>query len=332
MIKILSGKDIVPRRPALTQERTTFVSTETRANVQPATTGAAGEPYTTHTVTSRDGTLIAYRQLGHGPGLVILHGAMETGLSHLQLAEALADSFTVYLPDRRGRGLSGPIGPDYGMRKEVEDVDALLTATGAHSLMGVSAGALIALRAALTLPAIRKAAIFEPPISINGSVDMRWLPELDRDLVQGKLDAALVTGMLGAQMGPPIFLKLPRGLLEFLTRQMMASERKKAKPGDVTMATLAPTLRSDFQLVAEMADTLDDYRAIPGEVLLLGGSKSPAYLRTAVDALAQALPGARRVVFAGLNHSATGPREQGGKPELVAQTLRGFFAPETPRH
>lgn len=301
------------------------MSTDTRVNAQPATTGA-GEPYTTHTVTSRDGTTIAYRQVGRGPGLAILHGAMETGLSHLQLAEALASSFTVYLPDRRGRGLSGPSGPDYGMRKEVEDVDALLTTTGAHAVMGVSAGALIALRAALELPAIRKAAIFEPPLSINGSVDMRWLPELDRELAQGKLDAALVTGMLGAQMGPTFMRKLPRGLLELMTRQMMASEQKKAKPGDVTMRALAPTLRSDFQLVGEMADTLDDYRAIPGEVLLLGGSKSPAYLQQAVNALAQTLPGARRVVFAGLDHSATGPREMGGKPELVAQTLRDFFA------
>lgn len=301
------------------------MSTETRVNAQPATTGA-GESYTTHTVTSRDGTVIAYRQIGRGPGLVILHGAMETGLSHLQLAEALASSFTVYLPDRRGRGLSGPSGPDYGMRKEVEDVDALLAATGAHAVMGVSAGALIALRAALELPAIRKAAIFEPPLSINGSVDMRWLPELDRELAQGKLDAALVTGMLGAQMGPAFMRKLPRGLLELMTRQMMASEQKKAKPGDVTMRALAPTLRSDFQLVGELADTLDDYRAIPGDVLLLGGSKSPAYLQQAVNALAQTLPGARRVVFAGLDHSATGPREMGGNPELVAQTLRDFFA------
>ena len=301
------------------------MSTETRVNAQPATTGA-GESYTTHTVTSRDGTVIAYRQIGRGPGLVILHGAMETGLSHLQLAEALASSFTVYLPDRRGRGLSGPSGPDYGMRKEVEDVDALLAATGAHTVMGVSAGALIALRAALELPAIRKAAIFEPPLSINGSVDMRWLPELDRELAQGKLDAALVTGMLGAQMGPAFMRKLPRGLLELMTRQMMASEQKKAKPGDVTMRALAPTLRSDFQLVGELADTLDDYRAIPGDVLLLGGSKSPAYLQQAVNALAQTLPGARRVVFAGLDHSATGPREMGGNPELVAQTLRDFFA------
>ncbi len=45
----------------------------------------------------------------------------------MQLAEAMAGSFTVYLPDRRGRGLSGPYGAGYSMQREVEDLDALLT-------------------------------------------------------------------------------------------------------------------------------------------------------------------------------------------------------------
>ncbi|HLY30190.1 MAG TPA: alpha/beta hydrolase, partial [Ktedonobacterales bacterium] len=74
-------------------------STSTR---QPQTT--TQETYTTGFVTSKDGVTIGYRQLGHGPGVVLLHGAMETAQSHMQLATAMADAFTVYLPDRRGRG------------------------------------------------------------------------------------------------------------------------------------------------------------------------------------------------------------------------------------
>ena len=35
---------------------------------------------------------------------------MQSGLSQRDLAEALADRFTVVLPDRRGRGASGPFG------------------------------------------------------------------------------------------------------------------------------------------------------------------------------------------------------------------------------
>ncbi len=57
-------------------------------------------------VQSADGTIIGYRQLGEGPGLIILHGTMESSESHLQLAQVLSRTFTVYLPDRQGRGLS----------------------------------------------------------------------------------------------------------------------------------------------------------------------------------------------------------------------------------
>ncbi len=82
----------------------------------------------------------------------------------MQLAEALADSFTIYLPDRRGRGLSGPYGKEYSVQEDVDDLDALLTKTGAHYVFGVSSGGIICLEAALKLPAIQKAAVYEPPL------------------------------------------------------------------------------------------------------------------------------------------------------------------------
>lgn len=72
---------------------------------------------------SKDGTRIGYRQLGSGPGLVMVHGAIESAESHMQLAEVLADSFTIYLYDRRGRGMSGPHGKTYNLQTEVEDLE-----------------------------------------------------------------------------------------------------------------------------------------------------------------------------------------------------------------
>src|SRR6476619_2187507 len=99
----------------------------------------------TASVISKDGTTIGYRQLGHGPGLVILHGTAESSHSHIDLAEALADIYTIYLPDRRGRGLSGTYGIGYGVGKEVEDLDAILTKTDAHYVFGVSVGAIVSL-------------------------------------------------------------------------------------------------------------------------------------------------------------------------------------------
>ncbi len=282
--------------------------------------------YTTSSVTSKDGTAISYRQLGHGPGVVLLHGAMESAQSHMQLAETLADTFTVYLPDRRGRGLSGPYSKDHSIQKDVEDMDALLTKTGAHFIFGVSSGGIISLQAALTLPAIHKAAIFEPPLSINSSVSTAFLTRYDKEIAQGKVASALVTGMKGAQMGPPIFNVIPRWLLELLTKMMMASEEKKAMGDYVTMRMLAPTLHNDFQLVVETERALEGFRVTRTEVLLLGGSKSPAYLKVALNALEKVLPQVKRIEFPGLGHGATGNSDRGGQPERVAQELRRFFA------
>src|SRR6266851_5256296 len=199
--------------------------TKTSSNNQ--STEAAREHSTTSAVTSQDGTIIGYRQYGHGPGVLLLHGTASSGYNHIQLAEALEDTFTVYVPDRRTLGLSGPYSKDYSIQKEVEDLDALLTKTGAHQVFGVSSGGIICLQAALTLPTIHKAAIYEPPLIVNDSISTAFMTRFDQELAQGKMAAALVTAMKGAQMGPPIFNLLPSFLLESLTNMAMKGEEKK---------------------------------------------------------------------------------------------------------
>jgi pimeloyl-ACP methyl ester carboxylesterase len=286
---------------------------------------AAGqEVFTTGSVASNDGTTIGYRQLGHGPGLVVVHGAMSWGQTHLQLGQSLADDFTVYLLDRRGRGQSGPFGDDYSIRKEVEDLDAVLAKTGAQRVFGVSMGAIVTLQHALSRPAIRKAAIFEPPLLLPAAADV--MARYDREMGQGRVAAALTTALKATQMGPPIFNLIPRWLLERLTNTMLASEEKKAKAGDVTMKTLARALQYDGQLILEIGGRLEPFRSIQATVLLIGGSKSPAYLKTGHDALEKILPHVERVELPGLGHAASWNSERGGKPEPVARELRRFFA------
>ena len=299
----------------------------TNNRINHPSTLAAPERYVTGSVNSKDGTAVDYCQLGHGPGVVMLHGAMESARSHLRLAESLADAFTVYLPERRGHHQNDP-GKDYGMQQEVDDLDALLAKTGAHQVFGVSAGGLICLQAALTLPAIHKVALYEPALIVNGSASTAFLTRYDEAMTQGKVAAALVMGMKGAQLGPPLFNAMPDWVLEQLTALTMKQEDKNATSGDVTMRMLAPTLHYDFQLVDEMAETLENYRAIRAEVLLLGGSKSPTWLKVALDALEKVLPHAQRVEFPGLDHggsSDVSSTNRTGKPELVAQELRRFF-------
>lgn len=295
-------------------------------SIKNSSTEVAWEPYATDSVTSKDGTTIGYYQLGNGPGLVMLHGSMSSAYNHTQLAEALSDAFTVYIPDRRGRGLSGLYSENYSIRKDVEDLDAVLTQTGAHYVFGVSSGGIISLRAALTLSVIQKVAIYEPPLFVDASVPTAVLTRFDKEMAQGNVAAALITAMKGAQIGPPIFNAMPRWLSEPLTRMAMTQDDKNVNGGYVSMRVLAPTLHYDFQLIVEMSGKLESFKAVQAEVLLLGGSKSPAYLKAVLDVLEQIVPQVKRVEFPGLDHAASWNADRGGQPERVAQELLRFFA------
>ena len=82
-----------------------------------------------------------------------------------------------------------------------------------------------------------------------------------------------------------------------------------------------PTLHYDLQIVKEMSESLNDYKDLQASVLLLGGTKSPAYLSAALDGL-DARYHESSATLPGLGHD--GP-EDDGKPDLVAQHLHRFF-------
>ena len=115
------------------------------------------------TTRTPDGTDLGWISLGQGPGLVIVHGSMQSARSQLDLGYLLSEHFTVHLLDRRGRGRSGPYAQDGSRtRAEVDDLAAVLDATAATNVLGISSGAIITLRAALSTPMVGKVAVFEP--------------------------------------------------------------------------------------------------------------------------------------------------------------------------
>lgn len=309
-------------------------------------------PYETGEVTSRDGTIIGYRKLGDGPGMIAVHGGMQAAQNLMKLGQALADSFTVYLPDRRGRGRSGPPGDGYGLDAEAEDIGALARATGARFVFGLSSGAVAALHAALLVPEITRAALYEPPVSVNGSTPLGWVPRYEREIAAGQLASAAVTAAQGTQMTPPILRILPRfvvagplnaavrlsdpdraqarcgPVVRVLLWPLRAAARRGHRPDavpdpdDVPLREIVPTMRYDARIVGETEGAVDRYAAVPARVLLLGGDQSPAYLKTSLDALAGLLPDARRVTLHGQGHLAP---DNTGAPDLVARELRSFY-------
>jgi pimeloyl-ACP methyl ester carboxylesterase len=148
-------------------------------------------------VVSADGTLIAYRERGSGPGVVLIHGALQAAQNFSRLAAKLSTSFRVYVPDRRGRGRSGPFGAEYGLAREAEDLDALLRKTGARFVFGLSSGALIALYGARNIQGIEKLAVYEPPLTFEGADPAGWVPRYRREIDPGNLAAAMVTAIQG---------------------------------------------------------------------------------------------------------------------------------------
>ena len=130
------------------------------------------------TVTSKDGTTIAFDQWGAGPAVILVDGALQyrafdQGMA--QLAELLSQHFTVIHYDRRGRGDSTDTQP-YALEREIEDIEALIDeAGGSACLYGISSGAALAMEAAIALPnKVNRLVMYEAPYNDDEAARQAW--------------------------------------------------------------------------------------------------------------------------------------------------------------
>src|SRR6266536_1030058 len=129
--------------------------------------GYAEDPM--YNVLSKDGTFIAYDRVGEGPPLILVEGALNDLSTTLPLAAQLKTHFTVFSYDRRGRGASGDTLP-YSFDREIEDLDAVITAAGGSALVfGNCSGGVLALQAVARGLDISAMALFEPPYIVPGT-------------------------------------------------------------------------------------------------------------------------------------------------------------------
>jgi pimeloyl-ACP methyl ester carboxylesterase len=284
-------------------------------------------------VVSADGTKIGFERLGAGPVLILVQGAMGTAYTYRELAEALADSFTVIVPDRRGRGLSPrPFDPGYTIDDDVRDLDAVLRATGGHFVFGLSSGADITLKAALTLPSIERIAVYEPAIFLDG-VPPKGIERFNAYVEAGDLPGILVTGMKIGRLGPAPMRAMPDWLVKPAIKGIMKAEAKSGSGNYASMAELAKAFRYDFAIVQSMDSSIAAFKGLRQPVLLLGGSKSPHYLTRALDELEQIIPRVTRVEINGADHAAAWnvdpKRNPHGNPTAVAGQFKAYFTTVT---
>jgi len=256
------------------------------------------------TVTSKDGTSIAFDRLGQGPAVILVSGGSVDRSSNAALAELLAPHFTVYNYDRRGRGPSGDT-PPYAVEREIEDIEAVADAAGGTAyLYGSSSGAALALEAARTLPGkITKLALWEVPYIPEGypRPPADTAQTFTRLVAEGRRGDAAEFFMAKVVGLPPEFVAQARQAPWWPNQEALAH----------TLAYDA-TIMGDYRLPADRAAQV----TIP--TLVLDGSASFPFMHETAVTLASVLPNAQQRTLERQTHDVSA--------EALASALTAFFA------
>lgn len=257
------------------------------------------------TVTSADGTEIAYERTGNGPSLVLVHGTTADHTRWEPVRPAFDERYTVYAMDRRGRGESGD-ADEYDLAREVEDVVAVVDSIdGPVALLGHSYGGLCSLEAALRADDVERLVLYEPPLPV-GDPDRDTEPILDEmeSLIEADEREDALVLFLGDVAGmPPAELEALRSAPNWPARveavhTVVREERaRKAYEFD----------RGRFEALGTPT------------LLLLGGESAPLF-GNATEALDAALPNAQVVVLPGQAHAAMNTA-----PELFVEEVLAFL-------
>lgn len=241
------------------------------------------------TVTSKDCTKITFDQLGKGLPVILVSGGSVDKSSNAPLADILAQHFTVFNYDRRGRGASGDTAP-YAVEREVEDIEAVVGAAGGSAfLYGSSSGAALALEAARHLPKkIKKLALWEPPFIPEGhprppADTARTFKELVAAGRRGDAAEFFMAKVVGM---PPEFVAFAR-----------------SQPWWAAQEALAHTLAYDATIMGDYS--LPEKRAASTStptIVIAGGASFP-FMRQTAQTLADIMPKARMHIIEGQEHN-----------------------------
>jgi pimeloyl-ACP methyl ester carboxylesterase len=244
-------------------------------------------------VTSADGTVIAYEQQGSGPALIVVDGALSTRGGKAALRALLVPQLTVFGYDRRGRGDSSDTLP-YAVDREIEDIQALIeVAGGTAALYGHSSGAALALDAALRLgDSVTRMAMYEAPYNDDPAARQAWHRYL------GQLAEALGAGRHGDAVA--LFM----ALIGTPAEQIDDMRKQDFWPA---MAALGPTLAYDHTAILGIDGAVPRQRAARLSVpaLVMYGTASFPFMAETARTLQRAMPQATLRALDGQDHNVS---------------------------
>src|SRR5690348_7222018 len=240
------------------------------------------------TITSPDSIAIAYTRSGKGPPLALVHGTAEDQARWTPILRPLAEHFTVYAIDRRGRGQSGD-AEAYSLQSEAADLVAVVEAIGgpAH-LLSHSYGALCLMEAALRSEHLGKLVLYEPPMPLKGDFYAPGSIEGLEALLRQDDRVGVITTFL-------------RDFLHLSPLELELVSYLPFWPGRVAAAHTIP--RELRQIQGYRFHTAR-FSAVKAPTLLMIGGESPDYMKDAVEALHSALPNSTIAALAGQQHNA----------------------------
>jgi len=107
----------------------------------------------------------------------------------------------------------------------------------------------------------------------------------------------------------------------------MRVEARRIRGDDVPLQDLLPTIHYEIELVKQTAGTLDDYRGVAADVLLLYGSNTDSKFKVTAEALQSVLPHSICIELPDLDHRSA---QDYGKPERIAPGSAAFLPPSSP--
>jgi pimeloyl-ACP methyl ester carboxylesterase len=261
-------------------------------------------------IRSADGTRLMVRRAGVGDPVVLLHGSGGGLHSWAAVAERLAGSYELWMPARRGYGPS-EIPPDRkSFKDEVADVVAVIEAAGQPvHLVGASYGATLALHTAAAEPGrLRSLAVFEPPLFAAG-------PAIEPLL--GRYRAAFERDSAGEMF--TVLNEVTRVPPAIVAALAAAAGDRRSDPAEARRSAIG--WLHDLEALAEDSTDTSRWSAIAVPALLMQGADTWEPMPATMNALAAAVPEARRASWPGQSHFATMTA-----PDLVAGELLAFFA------
>jgi pimeloyl-ACP methyl ester carboxylesterase len=257
------------------------------------------------TLTSHDGTAIAFDRHGQGTPVILVGGAFQHRTfdpSTSELASLLSDHLSVFHYDRRGRGDSGDT-PPYAIEREVEDLEALVDeAGGTARLYASSSGCNLVLTAVQRGVQARKLALWEPNFRVDDSrppLPDDYVAQLEARIAADRRDDAVEYFLTTAVGMPPEFVAPMRDM-----------------PMWSAMEQVAHTLPYDGRIVDGFRLQVDQLKSVGGETLVMAGGQTP-WMTAGAQALAEALPNATFRLVEGQGHDVA--------PTAIAPFLVEFF-------